>query len=74
MSENAANVMKQADIISLGSFEDDLEGDSVSHGRRRFRGRGKSAGRRRLLVSTPITEDWRKSTECRRVTDKEYVH
>ena len=36
--ENAANVTKQADIISLGSFEDDLEGDSVSHGRRRFRG------------------------------------
>ena len=62
MSENTANFTKQADIISLGSFEDDVEGGSVSSGRRRFSGRGKSAGRRRSLVSTPITEDWRKTT------------
>ena len=63
MYENATNVTKQTDIISLGSFEDDLEGESVSHRRSTGRGRGKAAGRRRLLVSTPITEDWRKSTK-----------
>ena len=46
-------------LTNAGSYKK-LE-ECVSHGR--GRGQGKAGGRRRPLVSTPITEDWRSKTK-----------
>ena len=46
-------------LKNAGSYKK-LE-ECVSHGR--GRGQGKAGGRRRPLVSTPITEDWRSKTK-----------